>query len=120
MYVAATLLFLSSIESARRVPLARTLVDDQMPKALITSGPFAVIRHPFYVAYSLAWLAAPVATHGPVIIAISLAAIAVYVIAARREERQLEDRFGEAYRNYKLGTGYVMPPLFRLVGRSLH
>ncbi len=38
-----------------------------MPKALLTSGPFALVRHPCYIAYSLAWLAAPVATHGPVI-----------------------------------------------------
>lgn len=120
MYVAATMLFLSSIEAARRVPLARTLVVDPPPKSLITTGPFAVIRHPFYVAYSLAWLAAPVATHGPVITLLALGAIAVYVIAARREERQLEDRFGEAFRNYKLGTGYVVPPVFRLVGRSLN
>ena len=120
MYVAATLLFLSSIEAARRVPLARTLVDDPPPKALITAGPFALIRHPFYLAYSLAWLAAPVATHGPVITALALGAIAVYVIAARREERQLEERFGEAYRRYKLGTGYLVPPVFRLVGRTLN
>jgi protein-S-isoprenylcysteine O-methyltransferase Ste14 len=57
---------------------------------------------------------------GPVITLLALGAIAVYVIAARREERQLEDRFGEAFRNYKLGTGYVVPPVFRLVGRSLN
>ena len=120
MYIAAAMLFLSSIEAARRVPLARTLVDDPLPSALITTGPFAVIRHPFYAAYSLAWLAAPVATHGPVITLLSVAAIATYVVAARREERQLEDRFGAAYRNYRLGTGYVMPPFFRLVGRSPH
>lgn len=119
MYIAATMLFLSALEAARRVPLARTLVDSPMPKALITTGPFAVVRHPFYLAYSLAWLAAPVATHGPVIAVLAVAAIAVYVIAARREERRLEDRFGEAYRNYRLGTGSVMPPLVRLVGRTL-
>ncbi len=120
MYVAATMLFLSSVEAARRVPMARTLVADTPPKSLITTGPFAVIRHPFYVAYSLAWLAAPVATHGPVITLLALGAIAVYVIAARREERQLDDRFGEAFRTYKLVTGYVVPPVFRLVGRSLN
>jgi len=121
MYVAATLLFLSALEAARRVPLPRTLVDDPMPKALITSGPFALIRHPFYLAYSLAWLAAPVATHGPFVTAIALAAIATYAVAARREERQLEDRFGEAYRTYKLGTGMLLPPLGRLLaGRSPH
>lgn len=120
MYVAATMLFLSAIEAARRVPLARTLVVDPPPKSLITTGPFALIRHPFYVSYSLAWLAAPVATHGPLITLLAVGAIAVYVIAARREERQLEDRFGETFRNYKLVTGYVVPPVFRLVGRSLN
>jgi protein-S-isoprenylcysteine O-methyltransferase Ste14 len=121
MYVAATLLFLSSLEAARRVPLPRTLVDDPMPKALITSGPFALIRHPFYLAYSVAWLAAPVATHGPLITSFALAAIATYAVAARREERQLEDRFGEAYRTYKLGTGMLLPSLGRLLaGRSSH
>src|SRR6185503_17382657 len=67
LYVSATLLFLSSLEAARRVPLPRTFVDDPLPRALITTGPFAVVRHPFYVAYSLAWLAAPIATHGPLI-----------------------------------------------------
>ena len=47
-------------------------------------------------------------------------AIAVYVAAARREERQLEARFGETYRHYRLATGYVVPPFFRLLGRSLN
>jgi len=121
MYVAATLLFLSALEAARRVPLPRTFVDDPLPKALVTGGPFAVIRHPFYLAYSLAWLAAPVATHGPLVTLFALIAIAGYVLAARREERQLEDRFGEAYRTYKLGTGMLLPSLARLfAGRSSH
>jgi protein-S-isoprenylcysteine O-methyltransferase Ste14 len=121
MYVAATLLFLSALESARRVPLPRTFVDDPLPRALITRGPFAVIRHPFYVAYSLAWLAAPVATHGPLVTFFSLLAIAGYVIAARREERQLEDRFGDAYRTYRNGTGMIVPSIGRLLaGRTSH
>lgn len=115
MYVAATLLFLSSLEAARRVPLPRTLVEDQAPKALITRGPFAVIRHPFYVSYSLAWLATPVATHGPFVTLMALVAIGIYIAAARREERLLEDRFGEAYRTYKHGTGRVLPSIAGLL-----
>ena len=117
MYVAATLLFLSALEAAQRVPLPRTFVDDPLPKALITSGPFAVIRHPFYVAYAVAWLAAPVATHGPFVTLVALVQVAIYIFAARREERQLEARFGEAYRSYKLGTGLLLPPLARLFTR---
>ena len=121
MYVAATLLFLSSLEAARRVPLPRTFVTDPLPKALVTNGPFALIRHPFYVAYSVAWLAAPVATHGPLVTVFALIAIGSYAAAARQEERQLEDRFGEAYRRYRLGTGMVLPSMARLfAGRSSH
>lgn len=115
LYVAATLLFLSALEAARRVPLPRTFVDDPLPRALITTGPFAVVRHPFYIAYSLAWLAAPVATHGPFVTVFAVIAVSVYFVAARREEKLLEDRFGEAYRTYKLGTGMVLPSLGRLL-----
>ena len=120
IYVAATLLFLSSLEAARRVPLPRTFVDDPLPKTLITGGPFAAIRHPFYVAYSLAWLAAPVATHGPLVTVMAAIAIGIYVVAARREEKLLEARFGEAYRVYKRGSG-IVPSMSRLLtGRSAH
>jgi protein-S-isoprenylcysteine O-methyltransferase Ste14 len=115
LYVAATLLFLSALEAARRVPLPRTFVDDPLPRALITSGPFAVVRHPFYVAYALAWSAAPIATHGPFVSLSAGVAIVLYFIAARREEKLLENRFGEAYRTYKLGTGMVVPSLGRLL-----
>jgi protein-S-isoprenylcysteine O-methyltransferase Ste14 len=118
MYVAATLLFLSALEAARRVPLPRTFVDDPMPKTLITGGPFAVTRHPFYLAYALAWLAAPVATHGPLVSVMAVIAIAIYGAAARREEKLLEARFGEAYLVYKRGSGLV-PSMSRLLtGRS--
>ncbi len=137
MYVAAALLFLSALESARRVQLPRTLVDDPMPKALITSGPFALVRHPCYIAYSLAWLAAPVATHGPVITLFGLMAVATYilgavaapvainsvgltliavtmivltVIAAVREERVwLRSARAASYRAYRTTTGMFLP-----------
>jgi protein-S-isoprenylcysteine O-methyltransferase Ste14 len=109
MYVAATLLFLSALETARGVQLPRTLVDDPMPKALLVTGPFAMVRHPFYIAYSLAWLAAPVATHGPVIALTGVIAVAIYVVAARREERALAAHFGDTYQQYRQKTGMVLP-----------
>ena len=115
MYVAATLLFLSALESARRVQLPRTLVEDTMPKALITTGPFALVRHPFYMAYSLAWLAAPVATHGPFITVTGLMAVVVYAIAARREERQLAATFGDAFRTYRAKAGLIAPSISALI-----
>lgn len=117
LYLAAASLFLSSVEAARRVPLARAMVDDPMPASLVTTGPFSLIRHPLYLSYTMAWLAAPIATHGPVAGLFTVVAIAIYVIAARREEQLLEERFGEAYREYRTTTGYVLPPLFRRARR---
>jgi hypothetical protein len=38
-----------------------------------------------------------------------------YVFSARREEKLLEDRFGDAYRVYKVGTGMVLPSMARLL-----
>lgn len=115
MYALAALLFLSALESARRVHLPRTLVDDPMPRALITKGPFALVRHPFYISYSLAWLAAPVATHGPVLTLFGVLAVITYIVAARREERQLEAHFGDAYREYRSKAGSLVPSIPALV-----
>jgi protein-S-isoprenylcysteine O-methyltransferase Ste14 len=120
LYLAAASLFLSSVEAARRVPLARAMVDDPLPSSLVTTGPFALVRHPIYISYTMAWLAAPIATHGPVAALFSLVAIAIYVIAARREEQLLEERFGEAYRRYRMATGCLLPRLLRRPRRSLH
>lgn len=118
MYLLAALLFLAALESAGRVQLPRTLVDDPMPKALITSGPFAYVRHPIYISYTLAWMAAPVATHGPMITLFGVLAVATYVVAARREERLLEAHFGDAYRTYRLKAGIFLPSIAAVI-RSL-
>jgi len=39
---------------SRRLSLA---FSDDAPKALITGGPYRIVRHPFYAAYLLYWLA---------------------------------------------------------------
>lgn len=118
MYLLAALLFLAALESAGRAQLPRTLVDDPMPKALITSGPFACVRHPIYISYTLAWMAAPVATHGPTITLFGVLAVATYIVAARREERLLGAHFGDAYRTYRSKAGIFLPSISAVI-RSL-
>ena len=100
MYVGALSLFLSALEAARRVPMTRTFVYDPRCNTIIRQGPYRVIRHPIYLSYSLAWSAAPLATHNPVLALTAAGMIACYVLSAREEERrmglgQLKDEFAD-------------------------
>jgi protein-S-isoprenylcysteine O-methyltransferase Ste14 len=89
MYAASLSLFLAALEAARRVPMTRTFVYTPRCDTILTKGPYRVIRHPIYLAYSLCWLAAPVATHNVVLGCTALFMIACYVISASEEERLL-------------------------------
>lgn len=113
LYVLSISLFLSSIEAARRVALPRALIFDPRPVVLVTHGPFRWIRHPIYVSYSLAWIAAPIALLN-VWLAIQAAVwIGLYVFSARREEQLLEaSELGGAYKEYKARTAALIPGLW--------
>ena len=89
MYGAALALFLSALEAARRVPMTRTFVYTPKCDTILTKGPYRIIRHPIYLSYSLAWLAAPVATHSILLGLTAVLMITCYVISAREEERLL-------------------------------
>jgi len=89
MYTVSLGLFLSAIEAARRVPLTRTFVYAPHCDTILSQGPYRVIRHPIYLSYSLAWLAAPIAMHSLVLGATAIFMITCYVISAYEEERLL-------------------------------
>lgn len=89
MYAAALALFLSALEAARRVPMTRTFVYQPKCDTFLDKGPYKIIRHPIYLSYSLAWLAAPVAMHSIFLGLTATFMIACYVVSAREEERLL-------------------------------
>lgn len=115
IYTVALSLFLSSIEACRRVPLPHAFVIDPRPAALVTTGPFRWVRHPFYVAYWLGFLAAPVATVSLVLAVPLVVYTVVFVVTARREEaRLLAGALGDPYRDYASRTGMFVPFVGRL------
>jgi protein-S-isoprenylcysteine O-methyltransferase Ste14 len=89
MYSVSLGLFLAAIEAARRVPMTRTFVYTPKCDTILTKGPYRFIRHPIYVSYSLAWLAAPIAMHNVVLGLTAIFMITCYVTSAREEERLL-------------------------------
>jgi protein-S-isoprenylcysteine O-methyltransferase Ste14 len=71
------------------------------PKLLMTRGPYAYSRHPMYLTELALWLGWAV-LYGSIIVLAGLVALCVVVsILAPREERTLEAKFGEAYRQYR-------------------
>src|SRR5208283_5311646 len=76
------------------------LAPDRHPQGLITTGVYAIIRHPRYVQLFLGLLgSALIANYLVLYLAAALWLPGIYVIV-RLEEKELRDRFGPAYDEY--------------------
>jgi protein-S-isoprenylcysteine O-methyltransferase Ste14 len=79
---------------------------------LVTSGPYAFIRHPIYAGLILAMLGSAIGVN--VSWALMLLPVGGYFIySARREESLLLQQFPEQYAAYMARTGMLAPRLFR-------
>lgn len=97
-----------------RVPLALWHQDDDAPKSIVTHGPYAVVRHPFYTAFLLALFGVVVAVPHAGTLGCFLYGVVVLSLTARREERRLgASDFGAEYAAYMTRTGRFLPLLGR-------
>jgi len=72
------------------------------PARLVQTGPYARMRHPIYVAEGCLWLGMIVLLGSPVVAAVfACMALAGSRWMVPREERALEEEFGEEYRAYR-------------------
>ena len=87
----------------RTMKAAGTNINPSLPAtALVASGPFRYSRNPLYVALTIVFLGLTLAvnTWWGVVVLIPLLAI-MHRGVVRREERYLEQKFGESYRQYR-------------------
>jgi protein-S-isoprenylcysteine O-methyltransferase Ste14 len=81
-------------------------------QTLITSGPYASVRHPIYLAAIFLWIAVSAAYSSIGMLAVTLLyVIPAYALYARSEERMMVEHFGSAYREYQRETGMLFPRL---------
>jgi len=80
----------------------------------VTVGPYRYVRHPFYLSYSLFWLAGAVAVpYWPMIVG-SLGMLTLYYRAAAQEEQTIaRSGLSAEYEAYKRTTGMFLPRIFR-------
>jgi len=80
---------------------ANTHVEPWKPaSALVTDGIFGWLRNPMYVGLTLFLVALSLASDWMLVMTIAFALV-IHFGVVRREERYLEAKFGDAYRQYK-------------------
>jgi protein-S-isoprenylcysteine O-methyltransferase Ste14 len=76
---------------------------------LVTTGPYARIRHPMYTAI-IAWMiGAAVITANWAVVAFAVAMMVFVATRVSREEQMMLERFGDGYREYMQRTGRFLP-----------
>ncbi len=75
---------------------------------LVTSGPYAYVRHPIYSGLLLAMLGSAIALN-PNWLAIFAASVLYFLFAARVEEGHMTQRFPDVYPEYQRRTKMLIP-----------
>lgn len=77
--------------------------------SLVTTGAFALVRHPLYLSLVLLWAGASIALLSWFMALCTIALVPAFVARARLEERLLVDHFGDAYRRYAARVPMLLP-----------
>lgn len=76
---------------------------------LVTTGMHARVRHPIYLAHLLMLTAWTVGAGTIAVLALWIFAILTGIFLIRSEDRELEGRFGDGYREYKKRVPAIIP-----------
>lgn len=94
--------------------LGLNVTSTSMPRdnaTLVDTGPYRWIRHPMYAAALILVAGAALFTANAVVALTGLAMFALLAARSRLEEKRLEEKFGDAYRDYQRRTGRFWPRL---------
>jgi protein-S-isoprenylcysteine O-methyltransferase Ste14 len=80
---------------------------------LVTSGPFALVRHPLYDSIELLWIGGALALLSPILAVVALALAPAILMRARAEERLLASHFGREWNAYSARVPMFVPRLRR-------
>lgn len=106
LYVLSLMLFWWSIFTAKQLDFA---FSDKVG-SIVTTGPFGIVRHPFYVSYVLAWLSSTLLFNSLILWITLTYLITFYILSARKEEKViLKSVYSKEYRKYIQDVGMFLP-----------
>lgn len=109
LYLGSLALLASAIKTNRDRPLSVAFTPDE-PKHHVTKGPYRFIRHPFYAAYCITWLAGALASWSVLLSMIGALMVILYWRAARFEEKKFENSsMAPSYALYRSQAGMFWP-----------
>lgn len=111
LFLLANLLFWAArIAHGTRRPAA--VFGQAVPDTVTLSGPYRIVRHPFYLAYVLAFLAASIVGNRWWMHFIVVTLFTLYNLAAAQEERLLlsSPHVGKQYADYRRRSWRWCPP----------
>ena len=82
---------------------------EQRSTGVVSTGAFQYVRHPLYLGSIMFYLGLAVSTASLFSLVLVVLIFIFYNFIASYEEKLLEDRFHEEYRNYKIKTGKWVP-----------
>ena len=90
--------------SIAHVQLGSSFSVSAQARNLVTTGLYSRIRNPIYLFGGLLIVGVVLFLEHPRYLLIFLVLVPLQLVRIRREERVLEEKFGDAYRQYKKGT----------------
>jgi protein-S-isoprenylcysteine O-methyltransferase Ste14 len=88
------------------------IISAKESKSLVTSGPYAYIRHPMYLGPLLIYLSLIFLTASVISFFLLLVILFLYNILVTDEEKDLERIFGQEYINYKKRVARWVPKIY--------
>mgnify|MGYP001330532368 CR=1 FL=1 len=85
-------------------------INNDEPKSIVTHGPYAWVRHPFYTSFMMCLTGCVIiCPHPSTILTLCYAIIALMVTARREEFRLSSSEFGKEYQEYMKNVGRFFP-----------
>ncbi|HBA59700.1 MAG TPA: hypothetical protein DCZ92_02530 [Elusimicrobia bacterium] len=89
-----------------RVQLGASFSVSAQTHKLVTTGLYSKLRHPIYYFGQFIVIGLVLCLHSPWLLLLWALTVAVQAYRIRKEEKVLEERFGEEYRAYKARTWF--------------